>query len=76
MPDDGTLYRQDFFVWSNDRAKMIRAARAAVSDSGANDLRANLSGYGKIAHAIAAGCADRSYTQDRILDDRWPEMPA
>ena len=44
MPDDGKLYEQDFYAWGNDQAKAIRAAQAAFSDSGTNNLRASLSG--------------------------------
>ena len=78
MPDDGKLYQQDFYAWSNNQAKAIRAARAAILDSGTNDLRASLGGldWENLADAIAARRADRSYTQDQILDDWWPEMPA
>ena len=69
MPDDGKLYEQDFYAWGYDQAKAIRAAHAAFSDSGTNDLRASLSelDWENLAEEIEAlSRKDRRELRERI----------
>ncbi len=97
MPDDGKisgLYERDFYAWSGEQARAIRAAQAAFSDSGTNDPRASLPAlipestedaralvrrsmdrHGEMVAAITFRLLDRSYTQEEILNDWWPDAP-
>lgn len=72
MPDDGKisgLYDRDFYEWSGQQARAIRAARVALSDSRVNDIRASLTemDWENIAEEIESlGKRDRRELQNRI----------
>ena len=72
MPDDGKvagLYERDFYEWSGDQARAIRAAQAALSDGRVNDVRASLTelDWENVAEEIESlGRSDRRELGNRI----------
>ena len=72
MPDDGKisgLYERDFYEWSGDQARAIRAAQAALSDGRVNDVRASLTelDWENVAEEIESlGRSDRQGLENRI----------
>ena len=72
MPDDGKisgLYERDFYEWSGDQARAIRAAQAALSDGRVNDVRASLTEFDweNVAEEIESlGRSDRRELGNRI----------
>jgi hypothetical protein len=72
MPDDGKipgLYERDFYAWSCQQARTIRAVRTALSDHRINDLRAALFevDWDNLAEEIETlGRSDRRELENRI----------
>ena len=72
MPDDGKisgLYDRDFYEWSGQQARAIRAAQVALSDSRVNDIRASLTemDWENLAEEIESlGRSDRQGLESRI----------